>query len=99
VSEPAEYDYDGEPENGLPPIALARKHLIESISEWGDGDVMEGFNTRDMCALLAAVDRVEALADAWAVEANNPDGHDLLVQTYRNHARALYAVISPGERT
>lgn len=61
-----EYDYDGEPDNGLPPTALARKHLVESISEWGDGDVLEGFHTRDMCALLAALDRIEALANEWA---------------------------------
>lgn len=52
--EPA-YDYEGE-DNGLPPLDLARRHLTDAISEWGDGEVMEGFHTRDLGALLVALD-------------------------------------------
>lgn len=84
-----EYDYDGDHfDVGLPPLCDARTRLTESIREWGDGEVMEGFHTRDMAALLAALDEVEALADEWEADHGilSPDSRytrDVLVRELR----------------
>lgn len=44
-------------------------------------------------ALRERLARVEALAEGWAREASQPDGHPLLTQTYRAHARFLRAAL------
>lgn len=64
--------------------------------ENADADMayLEAFDPPSVLALLDRLERAEAIAASWEVEASHPGGHPLLTQTYRNLARSLRVALA-----